>query len=71
MSKATTLARRPSATRKYMQTFRRLRKLNRAFHCEHGHFGCAAEPDGPCIDELLRLTGSDDVESAGCKPSTR
>jgi hypothetical protein len=57
MSKATKLASRPHATRQYMQTFRRLRKLNRAFYCEHGHFGCAAEPVGACTDELLHLIG--------------
>lgn len=56
MSKATTLARKVRATRQYMETFRRLQKLNRAFDCEHGHFGCAAEPDGACTAELLHLT---------------
>ena len=57
MSKAATLATKERARRQYMQTFRRLQKLNRAFDCEHGHFGCAAEPDGACTDEVLRLTG--------------
>jgi len=57
MSKATTLARKVRATRQYLDTFRRLQKLNRAFDCERGHFGCAAEPDGACTDELLRLIG--------------
>lgn len=60
MSKATALARKPSATRKYMQTFRRLQKLHRAFACEHGHFGCAAEPGGACTDEVLHLIGAAD-----------
>lgn len=58
MSKATTLATRAHATRQYLQIFRRLRKLNRAFDCEHGHFGCAAEPNGACTHELLRLIGA-------------
>jgi len=57
MSKATTLASKARATRQYMETFRRLQKLNRAFDCEHGHFSCAAEPDGACTEELLRLIG--------------
>jgi hypothetical protein len=57
MSKATTLAGKTRATRQYLETFRRLQKLNRAFDCEHGHFSCAAEPDGACTDELLRLIG--------------
>ena len=57
MSKASTLARRAVATRKYMQTFRRLQKRYRAFACERGHPGCAAEPDGACTEELLRLIG--------------
>jgi hypothetical protein len=57
MTKATRLAPKARATRQYLQTFRRLRKLNRAFDCEHGHFGCAAEPHGACTDELLRLIG--------------
>ena len=57
MSKATTLARKIRASRQYMDTFRRLRKLNRAFDCERGHFGCAAEPDGACTEELLHLIG--------------
>jgi hypothetical protein len=57
MSKATRLASKARATRQYMQTLRRLRKLNRAFECEYGHFACAAEPDGACTDELLRVIG--------------
>jgi hypothetical protein len=57
MSKASTLASKARATRQYMETFRRLQKLNRAFDCEHGHFSCAAEPDGACTDELLHLIG--------------
>jgi len=57
MSKATTLARKVRASRQYMDTFRRLQKLNRAFDCERGHFGCAAEPEGACTDELLHLIG--------------
>jgi hypothetical protein len=60
MSKATILARKPSATRKYLQTFRRLQKLYRAFACEHGHVGCAAEQGGACTDELLHLIGAAD-----------
>ena len=64
MSRAITLARRPSAARKYMETFRRLQKLNRAFECEYGHFGCAAEPNGACTDELVRLTGVADDRDA-------
>jgi len=61
MSKAITLARKASATRKYLQTLRRLQKLNRAFACERGHFGCAAEPNGACADDLLRLIGIADA----------
>ena len=57
MSKATTLAPKVRATRQYLQTFRRLRKLNRAFGCERGHFACAAETGGACTDELLQLIG--------------
>ena len=57
MSKATILARKLRASRQYLQTFRRLQKLNRAFECERGHFGCAAEPNGACTDELLHLIG--------------
>ena len=64
MSKASKLATRARATRQYLQTFRRLQKLNRAFTCEHGHFGCAAEPDGACTDELLRLIGGADDSDA-------
>jgi hypothetical protein len=60
MSKAITLARKPSAARKYLQTFRRLQKLSRAFECERGHFACAADPNGACTEELLRLIGSAD-----------
>jgi len=58
VGKATTLAARARRTRQYMQTFRRLRNLNRAFACERGHFGCAAESDGAFTDELLHLIGS-------------
>jgi hypothetical protein len=49
--------------RQYMETFRRLQKLYRAFQCEYGHFSCAAEPDGACTDELLHLIGNtaDDI----------
>lgn len=57
MSKATTLASKARATRQYLQTFRRLQKLNRAFRCERGHFACAAEPDGACTSELRHLIG--------------
>jgi hypothetical protein len=63
MSKATTLAPKTRATRQYLQTFRRLQKLNRAFGCEHGHFACAAEPNGACTDELLHLIGKATDES--------
>jgi hypothetical protein len=65
MSKASTLARKPAATRKYMQTFRRLQKRYRAFTCEHGHFGCAAEPRGACTEELLHAIGADDDADDG------
>jgi hypothetical protein len=64
MSKATTLAAKARATRQYLQTFRRLRMLNRAFDCEHGHFGCAAEPNGACTDELLHLIEAADDSDA-------
>jgi hypothetical protein len=64
VSKATILATKPSAARKYLQTFRRLQQLNRAFDCERGHFGCAAEPDGACTEELLRLLGATDDSDA-------
>jgi len=57
VTKATRLAPKARAIRQYMQTFRRLQKLHRAFDCEHGHFGCAAEPDGACTEELLHLIG--------------
>jgi hypothetical protein len=65
MSKAATLARRLRASRQYLQTFRRLQKLNRAFECERGHFGCAAEPGGACTEELLRLIGNAEDDSDG------
>jgi hypothetical protein len=65
MSKATTLARRLRASRQYLQTYRRLRKLNRAFECERGHFGCAAEPGGACTEELLQLIGNAADDSDG------
>jgi hypothetical protein len=64
MSKASKLAARAQAARQYLQTFRRLRKLSRAFICEHGHFGCAAEPNGACTDELVRLIGAADDSDA-------
>jgi hypothetical protein len=57
VTKATRLAPKARAARQYMQTFRRLQKLNRAFDCEHRHFGCAAEPGGACTEELLDLIG--------------
>jgi len=56
MSKAERLATSVQASRNYLRTLRRLSKLDQAHDCEHGHLGCAAEPQGACSDELLHLT---------------
>ena len=40
---------------------RYLNKKRQGDHeCEHGHFGCAAEDDGPCGAEAESLIGTTD-----------